>query len=218
MKFSFQNTVWIRQLSVSEQRWHNSVGAWLTGSFPPMACIQNLWSSSDRACTVSTVPGLEGRKTTLAVNIQRLSKWAHSLSPIPKPFIVELLFFFFFPTSVTRTQTAQLQINAPQLSPGGFRLRYPPEICGLKWLNLGFFFSINITENGPGRGGVHGEKQGFYYWRTQWAETNRHTNTYEGNPFYSGLQNPVAGNHVLIVFLFCFFNFHMRNGQKDQLH
>lgn len=114
---------------------------------------------------------------------------------------------FFFPTSVTRTQTAQLQINAPQLSPGGFRLCYPPEICGLKWLNLGFFFSINITENGPGRGGVHGEKQGFYYWRTQWAETNRHTNTYEGNPFYSGLQNPVAGNHVLIIFCFVFLIF-----------
>lgn len=43
-------------------RWCHNEHNQLTGSFPPMACIQNLWSSSDRACTVSTVPGLETRK------------------------------------------------------------------------------------------------------------------------------------------------------------
>lgn len=55
----YVKSYWLKYTEYSGDRRAKVQATWLTGSLPPMACIQNLWSSSDRACTVSTVPGLD---------------------------------------------------------------------------------------------------------------------------------------------------------------
>lgn len=114
-----------------------------------MACIQNLWSSSDRACTVSTVPGL-GESHTISSSLgkglepQYSKGWEESHQMLK-----------WRKTSKSFNQTTNV-------SP----IRYPSWLIhsqniklflGLGFHTIGYCSAINTREKGQGRAKLWGE-------------------------------------------------------------
>lgn len=129
-----QNTVGLHEPSVSGRWWH-STGGWLTGSFPPMACIQNLWSSSDRACTVSTVPGLGKSHTTSALGKALALQYSGVLGDVSQYKTSNVLRSLWKTPSAKGTCTLdfqQLQIWALLVIPAGL---WVLQSCGTRWIS-----------------------------------------------------------------------------------